>query len=228
MNADSQTDAFIDPAMDWETDEILRARKHVRLSLLLGVCGMLTGLAGCLAVAFLSPLKSVEPIVIRVDKTTGSADIITRVDERTVVYNEVLDKYWLSRYVNYREEYSNADAYPYYQAVSLMSSRQVGEAYFAQINPRNPRAPVNVYAKDGLVDVTVNSITFLGANNVSQVRFTRTERGPNTAAKETHWIATIAYQYLASPMKEHDRLINPTGFQVTEYRLDSETVATGG
>jgi type IV secretion system protein VirB8 len=228
MNAVTQTDALLDPAMDWETDEILRARKLVRLSLMMGGIGMLTGFAGCLAVAFLTPLKSVEPIVIRVDKITGWTDIITRVDERTVTYNEVLDKYWLSRYVNYREEYSNSDAFPYYQAVSLMSSRPVGEAYFAQINPKNPRAPVNVYGKDGLVDVTVNSITFLGANNVSQVRFTRTERGPNTPAKETHWIATIAYQYLASPMKEQDRLINPTGFQVTEYRLDSETVASGG
>jgi type IV secretion system protein VirB8 len=222
----SATDVFLEAGMQFETDELMRARRREGIAYLLAGGGIACAVAACIAVALLTPLKTVEPFVVRVDKSTGATDIITRLDERTVTYNEVIDKYWLARYVNYREEYSDSDAYPNYQAVSLMSSKTVGEAYFALINPRNARSPSAVYGRDGLVDITVNSIAFLG-NNVAQVRFLRTEKIPNSNNRETHWIATINYQYLKSPMKENDRLINPTGFQVSEYRLDAESVPTG-
>jgi type IV secretion system protein VirB8 len=222
----SATDVFLDAGLQFETDELVRAHKRERIAYLFAAGGILAAVSACVAVAMLTPLKTVEPFVVRVDKSTGATDIITRLDERTVTYNEVIDKYWLARYVNYREEYSDSDAYPNYQAVSLMSSKPVGEAYFVLINPRNARSPTSVYGKEGLVDIAVNSIAFLG-NNVAQVRFLRTEKLSNAGNRETHWIATINYQYLKSPMKETDRLINPTGFQVTEYRLDAESVPTG-
>ena len=217
---------LIDAAQTWETDELVRVRRASRIWQFFALGSLVVAGAACVAVALLTPLKTVEPIVIRVDKSTGSADIITRVDERTVSFNEVLDKYWLSRYVNYREEYSNAEAYGNYQAVSIMSTRDVGEAYYAQINPRNPKAPVNVYGKEGQVEIVVNSIAFL-SQGVAQVRFVRLEKAGSSPPRESHWIATIGYRYLTAPMKEKDRLVNPVGFQCNEYRLDSENVPTG-
>lgn len=217
-------EAFLDASRAWETTEIARARKSERRAWIFASLGISIGLAACIAVALLTPLKSVEPFVVRVDKSTGAADIVSRVDENTISFDEAIDKYFLGRYVNYREEYSNALAFPDYEAVSLMSTRLVGDAYYASINPKNPHSPTQVYGKDGSVEITVNSISFL-AKGVAQVRFTRTERKLNAEPVLTHWITTITYIYQQASMNAKARLVNPVGFQVQDYRLDPETGA---
>lgn len=222
---DPATTAFLEASRAWETSEIVRARKSERRAWLFASLGLGIGLIGCVAVALLTPLKSVEPFIVRVDKNTGAADIVSRLDENTISFDETIDKYFLARYVNYREEYSNAIAFPNYEAVSLMSTRQVGDAYYAQINPKNPRSPTQVYGKDGAVEIGVNSISFL-AKGVAQVRFTRTERKLNADPASTHWIATITYIYVNATMNAKSRLVNPVGFQVLDYRLDPETGAS--
>jgi type IV secretion system protein VirB8 len=217
-------DAFLEASRAWETSEITRARKSERRAWLFAALGIVIGLTGCVAVALLTPLKSVEPFIVRVDRNTGAADIVSRVDEDTITFDEAIDKYFLGRYINYREEYADALAFPNYEAVSLMSTRQVGDVYYASINPKNPRSPTQVYGKDGSVEVSVNSISFL-AQGVAQVRFTRNERKLNSDPTATHWIATITYLYKKASMDAKARLVNPVGFQVLDYRLDPETGA---
>lgn len=221
------TSAFLAASKDWESNEIARAKRSERRAWIFAGLGLGTAMLACIAVAGLTPLKSVEPFIVRVDKSTGDADIISRLDQHVENFDEAIDKYWLATYVRYRESYSNAMAFPNYQAVSLMSTKQVGTQYFAKVDPTNPHSPVNVYKHDGQVDISVNAIAFLG-NNVAQVRFTRTELlngAPD--GKQTSWIATITYRYLRASMAEKDRLINPLGFQVTDYRVDPETIKTG-
>jgi type IV secretion system protein VirB8 len=224
--SDPAIKAFLDASKAWETDEMARARRSERRAWLFAMLGVVTAAAACVAVALLTPLKTVEPFVVRVDKSSGSADIVSRIDENTITFDEAIDKYFLSRYINYREEYSGVMAYANYESVSLMSTRPVGDAYFSQINPKNPRSPTAVYKQDGAVEVAVASISFLD-DGVAQVRFTRIERVSNQPNKETHWIATIAYRYLKASLDAKARLVNPVGFQVTDYRLDPETVKTG-
>lgn len=218
-------DAFLEASRAWETSEITRARKSERRAWLFAGLGIAIGLTACIAVALLTPLKSVEPFIVRVDRNTGAADIVSRVDEDTITFDEAIDKYFLGRYVNYREEYANALAFANYEAVSLMSTKQVGDTYYASINPKNPRSPTQVYGKDGSVEVSVNSISFL-AKGVAQVRFTRTERKLNAEPVVTHWIGTITYVYQKASMDAKARLVNPVGFQVLDYRLDPETGAS--
>jgi type IV secretion system protein VirB8 len=224
--SDVSVKAFAEASRFWEADEVARARRSEQRAWVVAATGMATGLAACVAVALLTPLKTVEPFVVRVDKNTGATDIVTRLDEQTVTFNEALDKYFLARYVNYREEYSAAMAFPDYEAVSLMSARNVGDAYYGQIKPDNPQSPSKVYGTDGSVEIAVNSIAFLG-KGVAQVRFARTERLPNASPRETSWIATITYRYLKTVADAKARLINPVGFQVADYRLDPVTVPTG-
>lgn len=222
------TKEMIQAGQAWETDEIVRANRSERRAWIFAGVSMACAIAACIAIAGLTPLKSVEPFVVRVDKNTGFTDIVTRLDQNVSTADESLDKYWLSRYVDCRESYSNAMALPNYQCVSLMSTKQVGARYFEQINPDNPKSPVNVYKKDGTVEVGVYAVPFLG-NNVAQVHFTRTERMNGApSGVETRWIATVTYRYVASSMKEKDRLINPIGFQVIDYRVAPETVKAGG
>ena len=226
MNDSAESIAFLDAAKAWETDQVMRAQRSERRAWwVAGLC-LAIALIAVTAVALLTPLKTVEPFVVRVDKNTGATDIVTRLTNQKESYDEAIDKYFLARYVTYRESYSDAMAYPDYQAVTTMSAPEVANAYFEQIKPRNPHSPTALYGKDGQVDVSVNAIAFLG-RGVAQVRFSRTVRQPNAEAHVTRWIATITYRYLNPPMDEKARLVDPIGFQVDDYRLDPETVPTG-
>ena len=40
----------------------------------------------------------------------------------------------------------------------------------------------------------------------------------------THWVSTLTFSYTNAPMSSADRLINPLGFVVSEYRADPEVV----
>jgi type IV secretion system protein VirB8 len=227
MSANGELSAtFFGVATDWETDQIVQAKRRERRAWWFAIAGWALATMAVIAVMLLTPLKTVEPFVVRVDQATGAVDIVTKLNSKDVQFDEVVNKYWIARYVNFREEYSAAMAYPNYLAVGLMSTRPVADQYFELIRPENPKAPLHVYANGGTVEVLVRSISFL-ENNVAQVRFDRIEKSSIETVTTTHWIATLTYRYASSPMAEKDRLVNPLGFQVTDYRLDSENIPTG-
>ncbi len=220
----AQLKAFAEASAFWEANEVLRARQSERRAWRFAAFGLLCGVAGCAAVALLAPLKTVEPFVVRVDKSNGNADIITHLDEHTVTYSEAMDRYFLARYVNYREEYSPTQAFANYEAVSLMSDTEVGTAYFAIVNPKNPTSPSAIYKKEGRVEIHVSSIAFL-PGSVAQVRFARIQKTPNSEPVTTNWIASISYRYVKASFDAKARLVNPVGLQITDYRLDSDSTA---
>lgn len=227
MKPETNLKHYQEAAAGWESAEIAAVKRSEKRAWRVAIfAGVLAGLA-VLAVVLLTPLKKVEPFVVQVDKI-GAASTVTLLNTKSITANEALDKYWLGRYVNYREEYLNQTSYGNFMATRLLSSQGVGTIYFQQVNPENPRSPTAVYGTKGTVEIVVTSITFIGKNH-AQVRFVRKEkRNPDQLPVETRWIATISYEYLNPPLKETERLINPVGFQVTDYRLDPETVAVGG
>jgi type IV secretion system protein VirB8 len=42
--------------------------------------------------------------------------------------------------------------------------------------------------------------------------------------RTTHWVATLTFSYVNAPMSSTDRLVNPLGFVVSEYRADPEAI----
>jgi type IV secretion system protein VirB8 len=226
MKPETNLKHYLEAAAGWESAEMSAVKRSEKRAWRVAIASaVLAGLA-VLAVVLLTPLKTVEPFVVQVDKI-GAASTVTLLNTKSITANEALDKYWLGRYVNYREEFLNQTSYGNFMATRLLSSQPVGTVYFQQVNPENPRSPTAVYGTKGTVEIEVTSITFISKNQ-AQVRFVRREkRNSDQLPVETRWIATIAYQYLNPPMKENERLINPVGFQVTDYRLDPETVGGG-
>lgn len=215
---------YLAAAKGWETNEISNLKRSRTLAWVVAGVGAAIAVISVSAVAMLTPLKTVEPFVVKVDKNTGQSDVVTLLDQKTITYNEAIDKYFIGRYVNYREEYSNAEAFPNYQAVTAMSTQDIARVYFNSINPSNKQSPVMVYGKQGEVEVKVNSVVFMG-NNVAQVRFLRQARMSGGSPWDaSNWIATITYEYTDPPTAEKDRLVNPVGFRVLNYRLDPENL----
>jgi len=227
MTAMTNQRDYLAAAKAWETDEITRLKGSRKLAWMVAGVGAAIATVSVVAVAMLTPLKTVEPFVVRVDKNTGQSDVVTLLDQKTVSSSEAIDKYFLARYINYREEYSNAEAFPNYEAVTAMSTQDIASVYFNAINPSNKASPVSVYGRQGEVEVKVNSVVFMG-NNVAQVRFQRQARMSGSAPWDaSSWIATVTYEYTNAPTAEKDRLVNPVGFRVINYRLDPENIQSG-
>ena len=213
-------------ASAWETNEVVRARQSERRAW--GIAFVAGGLAALAigAVVLLTPLKTVEPYVIRVDNSTGVVDVVRSMRDAPTTQQEETNKFFLIRYVRARESYARPLAEANYTTVGLMSSPAVAERFQQFFHPNNRNSPLNVFGDAGAVEIKVKSVSFL-ADKVAAVRYTRIEREDALAvspARTSHWVATVTFHYARSPMSETDREINPLGFQVVEYRNDPESL----
>lgn len=75
------------------------------------------------AVLGLTPLKTVEAFLVRVDNNTGFTDVVPVMKDRTGGGDEqdTQDEFWLATYVRFRESYSFAGADVNYGMVRLLS-----------------------------------------------------------------------------------------------------------
>lgn len=219
----SRQDDVFATALTWETDRVVELRRSARCAWYVAATACFVAVLGVGAVAGLTPLKHVEPFVIRVDKSTGIVDVVSGIKRGPSTYAEAVTRYFAARYIRAREGYTRALASTYYKRVGLMSAERVAKQYFAAFNPNNPRSPLRVYGATGRVQAEIVSISFL-AKDVLSIRFKKSVKYDNRPPAMTHWIATMKFRYSKAPMHESDRLINPLGFQVLEYRVAPEVV----
>lgn len=218
-----QAQAYIQTAQAFEKSEIDRVRKTAKTAWrLVGVMSVIT-LCAVGAVAMLTPLKTVQPFVIRVDNNTGITDTVSVMKNRQDRYEEIVDKYFLKQYVQYRESYDWETIQTTFDATKLMSSDAVANEFALLYAGEN--APHKVLRNSRKVIAKVQSVAFLG--DLAQVRFTKQALVVGGGVDEEKseplkMIATIAWEYQGGKMSEQDRLINPLGFKVKSYRIDRE------
>jgi type IV secretion system protein VirB8 len=208
-------------ARTWDHDRLAAAYRSRRLAWT--IAGLAAALAGAAvaAVAVLTPLKTVEPYVVRVDRATGSVEVLRGLSaEGPVRYDEAVTKSFLASYVRAREGWLSQAAEANFRQVSIMSTPQEQQRWALAFRPGNPASPQIVYGPAADVQVSVRAISFV-APGVANIRFHRTVRRGGQS-EESDWIATAAFAYTRAPMGESDRLRNPLGFQVSSYRADPE------
>jgi len=222
MMQTSETDNTMQAANDFETSIVVqRERSERRAWIVASVAGVIAALEAVAIVAVM-PLKETEPYVVRVDSVTGVPDIVTAMKDSEITGDEVLDKYFLAKYVRARETYDWYTLQSDYDTVGLLSSPDVARDYAALFDgddALDKRYGSQIRASVEILSVVPTS------KNTGAVRFVkRTKRvGSNVDADVTKWVATIAYEYRdASRIKESVRMVNPFGFQVTSWRIDPE------
>ncbi len=164
-----------------------------------------------------------QPLVLRVDNATGAVDVVTTIREHQSSYGDIIDDYWINRYVIDRENYDYNAIQQHYDAVALLSSPDIQKQYYTKFEGSN--ALDKTLSNQGRIIAHIKSIQ-LNRKGQATVRFTTqlvyADRQPEPAENK---IATIAYTYLSSPMSLTDRRINPLGFQVISYQVDLETLS---
>jgi type IV secretion system protein VirB8 len=207
----------------WNADHVRAVERSRRFAWGVAAFAGLTAVVAVGAVAALSPLKTVEPFVVRVDRATGAVDVMTALkSEKPLSYDEAVTKHFLAQYVRAREGWLAPAAEANFRQVSIMSTPAEQQRWGDAFRSTNLLSPQVVYGQAGEAQVDIRAISFV-ADGVASVRFHRTVReGPQVA--ESDWIATVAFTYTKAPMAEADRLRNPLGFQATSYRADPEAV----
>jgi type IV secretion system protein VirB8 len=215
--------AYLREARSWDEERLTSLRRSRRLAWTAAGLATLLAVAAVGAVIALAPLKSVEPFVVRVDRTTGAVDIMTALKgPLPQTYDEAVTKYFLGLYVRSREGWAPQAAEEAFRQVAILSS-PIEQARWAEaFSPANPQSPQVAWGENAESQISVRAISFVSPK-VASVRFHRTLRTGQTTA-ESDWIATIAFTYAKAPMNEADRLRNPLGFEVTSYRADPEVV----
>ena len=161
--------SFIKAAESFEkskSDDLKASRKFAwviaGLASLIGVIGVITAL-----VALLMRTEP-EPMVLKVDNSTGATTVMRSVRDSTDRFDETVDKYWLAQYIRACESYDWFQISDTFEACKLMSESDVAKEFSNRVQA--PTAPLNVLKDKGKIVAKIVSVVLLDKS--AQVRFT--------------------------------------------------------
>lgn len=217
-------DAYYAEAASWNRDRVGAMRSSQRVAW--WIAGVAAAIALCEAIALvlLTPLKTVEPYTLMVDRTTGYVQALKPLDQAKIAPDAALTQSFLVQYVIAREGFDFATVNANYRKVALFSADAARRSYLQQMQVSNPESPLLIYPRGSVVDVRVKSVSPLGSN-AALVRFetVRSDAGAQPQPP-SGWVAVVRYRYSDAPMSLEDRFVNPLRFQVTSYRRDAEVL----
>lgn len=230
MKSEKDLQTYFVEAASWDADRAAQADRRARLAWWVATAGWLCAIASASAIAFLAPLKTVAPYVIRVDNTTGLVDVVPQYSG-TADVPETVTRYLLRHYVDVCERFSWATAESDYEECGAFNSPRRNQAWSAAWARSNPASPLNLYKDGTTILARVVSVSFFprasGKQDLAQVRFVKIRRMSDSGSESTsHWIGTIQFAYVAPSKDPRVRQWNPLGFRVIEYRADAETPVT--
>jgi len=222
--AQEALDAYYAEADSWAKDrgDALRASRRTAW----WVAGGASVIAVCeaLALLFLTPLKTVEPYTLLVDRQTGFVQQLKPLEAETITRDKALTQSFLVQYVIAREGFDIDTVQGDYRKVGLWSAGAARESYIAEVQVSNPDSPLVRLPRSSIVDVQVKSVTPMN-DDTAMVRFDTQRRDANGQAHPAQpWVAIVRYGYSGQPMSLADRMINPLGFKVSSYRKSAEAL----
>ncbi|WP_375458488.1 virB8 family protein [uncultured Enterovirga sp.] len=210
----------------WEHDLARRNRNSRALAWIVAAVMTVVAVASLATLALLVPLKTYEPYMVVVDKTTGFVEVKRPMAEGPLTQDEAVTTFNVVRYVKARETYDPKALKDNFDLAQLLASGEAARELAEIFAPSNPRNPIKLYGTGTNVSVSVKSVTFPN-NRTALVRFSTDENGP-TSLTTRNWVSLVRFRYTAAPMRNEYRFDNPLGFQAVEYRRDQETAPSPG
>ncbi len=229
MKSDALIEPYLQEAASWDADRRAQQRSIVRLSFWVAGAGWLCAIVCAVALVALTPLKHVEPFVIRVDNSSGVVDVVP-VYAGNATLPESVTRYFLNHYVTVCERFDFATAESDYEECGAFHSPARNQQWFELWNRNNPNSPLNLYKDGSSLRAEVSAVSFFeranGVSDLAQVRYTRSQRQGNSE-RVTHWIATIQYAFGTPATDPKIRRWNPLGFKVVAFRTEPEVLQEG-
>ncbi|MEI2298715.1 virB8 family protein [Ensifer sp. MJa1] len=214
--------SYFEKARRFDQDRMIQVERSNRIAWSIAIVASVVAGASIFAIAGLTPLKTVEPFVVRVDNSTGIVDVVSALTSTAGTYDEAVTKYFAAKYVRAREGYVWSEAEENFRTIALLSTQAEQTRFSAVFRGSNPESPQNTYGRGATARISIASISLINPHVVS-VRYMRTITSGEDI-RTTHWVATLTFSYANAPMSSTDRLVNPLGFAVSEYRADPEAI----
>lgn len=206
----------------WERDIARRNRFSRSLAWTVATLASLIAAGAIGALLLALPLKTYEPYMVVVDRSTGFVEVKRPLAEGPLQQDEAMATFDLVRYVKARETYDPKALKDNFDLAQLLSTGDASRELVELYSPANPANPVKVLGRNTVVAVTIKSVTFPN-QRTALVRFSSEEKDQSNSVMR-HWVSLIRFRYSGSPARNEYRFENPLGFQVAEYRRDQESV----
>ena len=217
-------DNYYRDAETWANDRQTELRKSRKTAWVVAAVAAAVALLEAGALILLTPLKTVAPYTLLVDRHTGFVQAVRPLDAQQVAGDTALTQSFLVQYVVKRESYDYDQVQANYREVTLWSAEAARAGYISQMQASNPESPLNRYPRNAVVETHVKSVSPV-SRNVAMVRFeTRLRRPDGQTAALGAYVAMLRYRFSGAPVRQEDRFENPLGFQVVRYRRDQEAL----
>jgi len=218
-------DNYYNDAQTWARDRLDMSTRSRRVAWTVASAAGAVAVIEAFALLALTPLKTVVPVTLLVDRHTGYVETLKDLQPGQITADGALTQSFLVQYVLAREGFDRSDIQQAYKKVALWSSQSARSTYLNLMRAENPDNPLNLYPGSTTIEAQIASVSPLSAQT-TMVRFTitRIENG-SPAARPENYVAIVQYRFSGEPMKAEDRYINPLGFQVLSYKKTAETLA---
>jgi type IV secretion system protein VirB8 len=226
MKSDAALENYLAEAASWDQDRVVMQHRSARIAWVTAGAGWICAMTLGVAIMLLTPLKRVEPFVIRVDNTTGLVDVVP-VYAGNAPMPQVVARYFLDHYVTVCERFNFSTAESDYQECGAFHTAQRNQAWYAAWNKTNPASPLNLYKDGTTLRAQVTSVSFFtradGVTDLAQVRYTLGKRQAGSAEEaRSYFIASIRYTFAAPSTDPEVRRWNPLGFKIVDFRAEPE------
>jgi type IV secretion system protein VirB8 len=222
---DNDRARYYEEAGTWAADRQRGMATSRRIAWIVAGVATLVAVLEAVALTALTPLKTVVPYTLLVDRQTGNVQALKPLDQQTVTPDDALVRSFLAQYVIARESFDINSLKDDYRKIVLWSAGDARERYLASMQAGNPASPLTALPRQALVETEVRSISSLSPDT-ALVRFVtwRTDPGGQRQSGQS-WAAVLNYGFSGARMSASDRLLNPLGFQVTHYQRDAEMLS---
>jgi len=217
-------DAYYHEAGSWAQDREAGLARSRRTAWIVAAVASVVALALALALLALTPLKTVEPYTLLVDRQTGFVQQLQPLNAAKIAPDTALTQSFLVQYVIARESFDIDALQSNYRKAVLWSEGTARSRYVASVQASNPESPLASLPRSSVIETRVKSVSPLDKDS-ALVRFNTQRRDAGgQAAPAQAWVAVIRYRYSGEPMKLEDRFVNPLGFQVASYTRNAEAL----
>lgn len=211
-------------AGSWAHDRDEALRRSRRIAWIVAGVAIIIAFFVAMALLLITPLKTVVPYTLMVDRQTGYVQLLKPLDPETVSADTALTQSFLVQYVIAREGFDVNSLQSDYRKVALWSAGGARSGYLASVQAANPTSYLATLPRSTVIEVHVKSVSPM-EDDVAMVRFDTVRRDINGQISAPQpWVSVIRYRYSGEPMTIEDRFINPLGFQVTKYRRSQEAL----
>lgn len=220
----AERQAYYREAQSWGQDQRDALRASRRIAWIVAGGAMTIAVLEAFALMLLTPLKTVEPYTLLVDRNTGYVQALDPLEPGRITGDTALTQSFLVQYVIARENFDIDALQANYRKVASWSAEAARTGYIADVQASNPDSPLARYPRSTVVETRVKSVSPISAG-VAMVRFETQRRDAGGRPQPpSRWVAVIRFRYSGEPMSVEDRYINPLGFQVLRYRRDPEAM----